>query len=281
MDAQQNSDSAKETLLQKIDEVDKEHASITAKLAALKSSPTPPDWAAFVTDVTAASTNLKSAVTLLKKYKPQTATEENVGDESTDDTLTEYEKLYNKIKTALVSGDIINEKVDNNNFESLIFTPEFKKQYPDSQSSQSSPINTFIMAIKTYSSNANAKELKTGIQIQTGEEDNLNHELLKAVLDALAPADVKNYLSRYTPTSLNDLLEKLTQYLSKTGEINSLTSKITELFNVIKSQGGGGSSSSYSKKNRKSHKSYHPGIGKTRKHHSHSEPKRVSFVHQA
>jgi hypothetical protein len=41
----------------------------------------------------------------------------------------------------------------------------------------------------------------------------------------------------------------------------------------------GGSSSS--KKNRKSHKSYHPGIGKTRKHHSHSEPKRISFVHQA
>jgi hypothetical protein len=47
-----------------------------------------------------------------------------------------------------------------------------------------------------------------------------------------------------------------------------------------KDQGGG--SSSYSKKNRKSHKSDHPGIGKTRKHHhSHSEPKRVSFVHQA
>ena len=39
--------------------------------------------------------------------------------------------------------------------------------------------------------------------------------------------------------------------------------------------------SSASKKNRKSHKSYHPGIGKTRKHHSHAEPKRVSFVHQA
>jgi hypothetical protein len=43
----------------------------------------------------------------------------------------------------------------------------------------------------------------------------------------------------------------------------------------------GGRSSSSSKKNRKSHKSYHPGIGKTRKHHSHSEPKRISFVHQA
>uniref|UniRef100_A0A6C0EY18 Uncharacterized protein n=1 Tax=viral metagenome TaxID=1070528 RepID=A0A6C0EY18_9ZZZZ len=42
-----------------------------------------------------------------------------------------------------------------------------------------------------------------------------------------------------------------------------------------------GGSSSSSKKNRKSHKSYHPGIGKTRKHHSHAEPKRVSFVHQA
>ena len=43
----------------------------------------------------------------------------------------------------------------------------------------------------------------------------------------------------------------------------------------------GGSSYSSSKKNRKSHKSYHPSIGKTRKHHSNAEPKRVSFVHQA
>ena len=49
-----------------------------------------------------------------------------------------------------------------------------------------------------------------------------------------------------------------------------------DLYN--KNKGGG---SSASKKNRKSHKSYHPGIGKTRKHHSHSEPKRVSFVHQS
>lgn len=45
--------------------------------------------------------------------------------------------------------------------------------------------------------------------------------------------------------------------------------------------GGKGSGSSSSKKNRKSYKSYHPGIGKTRKHHSHSEPKRISFVHPA
>lgn len=45
--------------------------------------------------------------------------------------------------------------------------------------------------------------------------------------------------------------------------------------------GGSSSSSAKSKKNRKSYKSYHPGIGKTRKHHSHSEPKRISFVHQA
>jgi len=40
----------------------------------------------------------------------------------------------------------------------------------------------------------------------------------------------------------------------------------------------GGGSSSTSKKNRKSHKSYHPDIGKTRKHH-HSRHKKVSFVH--
>ena len=39
-----------------------------------------------------------------------------------------------------------------------------------------------------------------------------------------------------------------------------------------------GGSSSKSKKNRKSHKSYHPDIGKTKKHH-HSHHKKISFVH--
>jgi hypothetical protein len=43
-------------------------------------------------------------------------------------------------------------------------------------------------------------------------------------------------------------------------------------------QGG----STTSKKNKKSHRSYHPKIGKTRKrHNTHNKPKRVSFVHQA
>ena len=45
--------------------------------------------------------------------------------------------------------------------------------------------------------------------------------------------------------------------------------------------GGSSSSKSKSKKKRKSYKSYHPEIGKTRKHHSHDDHKRVSFVHQA
>ena len=39
-----------------------------------------------------------------------------------------------------------------------------------------------------------------------------------------------------------------------------------------------GGSSSKSKKNRKSHKSYHPDIGKTKKHH-HRHHKKISFVH--
>ena len=44
----------------------------------------------------------------------------------------------------------------------------------------------------------------------------------------------------------------------------------------------GGLSLSKSKKNKKSHKSYRPIIGKTRKHHNiHNKPKRVSFVHQS
>jgi hypothetical protein len=45
--------------------------------------------------------------------------------------------------------------------------------------------------------------------------------------------------------------------------------------------GGSSSTKSKSKKKHRSYKSYHPEIGKTRKHHSHDDHKRVSFVHQA
>lgn len=272
--------SEKDNLLQKIAAVDKEHASITAKLVALKASPTP-DWAKFGTEVTAASTNLNSAVELLKTYQPETVTED-VSDASTNNTFSEYEKLYTEITKALVNSDKINETVNNSNFEGLIFTTEFKSQYPESDS-QSNPINKFIMAIKAYSYNSNANNINTKLNIGKELHSNLNHELLKAVLDALAPAIIKYYLIRQPPKSLDDLLKTLTSDLSTTDETNSLTTKIKALFTAsTSSQGGGGSSSSSSsKKNRKSHKSYHPDIGKTRKHHSHTEPKRVSFVHQA
>lgn len=271
--------SEKDNLLQKIAAVDKEHDKITAKLVTLKDAGTTTDaaaWAEFGKEVDMASVNLKKAMELLFAYKGPTVTPG-----ADDDVFGKYEQLYKAITGALVGEDgMIKQEVKTDNFEILIFTEQFLGSYPGSND-ESSPINLFIMAIKSYSYNSNANNINTKLNIAKELDSNLNHELLKAVLDALAPAIIKDYLIRQPPKSLDDLLKTLTSDLSTTDETNSLTSKIKALFTATKSQGGGGSSSSYSKKNRKSHKSYHPCIGKTRKHHSHSEPKRVSFVHQA
>jgi hypothetical protein len=97
------------------------------------------------------------------------------------------------------------------------------------------------------------------INFKTNNLDKANTELKKALaqLDAFKKAGSGSSTSTAAPA----------------------TSKLIDE-GMIRERVGGSSSSS--KKNRKSHKSYHPGIGKTRKHHhSHSEPKRVSFVHQA
>ena len=53
---------------------------------------------------------------------------------------------------------------------------------------------------------------------------------------------------------------------------------ITNTENMAHAHDMVGGSSSKSKKNRKSHKSYHPDIGKTKKHH-HRRHKKISFVH--
>jgi hypothetical protein len=279
--------SEKDNLLQKIAAVDKEHASITDKLAAIKAPGVTTDaaaWTAFGDEVDTASANLKEAMKLLETYQPQTVTEENVNDESTNDTFSDYKKLYQAITEALVDTQHSKTKsdVDTTSFQSLIFTQGFITAYPDSNN-ESNPINLFIMAIKNYSYNSNANKINPTLTIAKELDNNLNHDLLKAVLDALSPTNVTTYLSSQKPKSLDVLLKTLTRDLSTPGETNSLTTKIKELFAApTSSQGGGGSSSSSSsKKNRKSHKSYHPDIGKTRKHHSHTEPKRVSFVHQA
>ena len=92
-------------------------------------------------------------------------------------------------------------------------------------------------------------------------------------------------------TTFDDLLTKAVTELTTAQQLlgaykrNKILDDVIKNINISKDSeqdgGRGSSSSSTSKKNRKSYKSYHPGIGKTRKHHSHSEPKRVSFIHQA
>ena len=105
-----------------------------------------------------------------------------------------------------------------------------------------------------------------------------------ALLQPLSPATPATPQNLPIPT-LERFIEQINAiFLNNSGsndEKYGLTALIAKKYSSQEGGGGTSSSSAKSKKNRKSHKSYHPGIGKTRKHHSHSEPKRISFVHQA
>ena len=276
--------SEKDTLLAKIKEVTEGHVAITSEFTTLQAATTPlPDWPAFGLKVDAAFAKLKDAVALLSKYKVSSGKPDAGDTEANDAVFGEYEKLYTAITKALVDGEgKIKGEVETSNFQSLIFTQEFLGSYNDSDTEEN-PINKFIMAIKDYSYNSNANKINSSLNIPVQESSNLNHALLKAVLDALAPESAKRLLS--SSTSLKDLatlLKELTPMFTSATD-TALKKKINNLFMPGSSEhgGGGSSSSSSSKKNRKSHKSYHPDIGKTRKHHYNADHKRVSFVHQA
>jgi len=93
-------------------------------------------------------------------------------------------------------------------------------------------------------------------------------------------------LSKQKPNySFVDIIDKLNEQLFNNKsrlaiEINPSSQDIQRVRTDARLYSGfdDGGSSSTSKKNRKSHKSYHPDIGKTRKHH-HTRHKKVSFVH--
>jgi hypothetical protein len=105
-------------------------------------------------------------------------------------------------------------------------------------------------------------------------------------LDKTDASAIKNFDTELD-TRINALKvaqEQLDEYKKAATTGARLQAEMNEANNTGYYTGGrssSSSSSSSSKKNRKSHKSYHPEIGKTRKHHSNAEPKRVSFVHQA
>ena len=138
----------------------------------------------------------------------------------------------------------------------------------------------FIEAIKSNSLNSRAKEIIyfEGIHFE-GNDSEINYQLLTSVLKFLELEHIKNAGLRNL-SSLDQLLGILVELLNKHNDYFSkqISSDYEALFAFAAPRDGGSSSSSVSKKSRKSHKSYHPGIGKTKKHH-HSHHKKISFVH--
>jgi len=270
-----------EAVKAQIEAVTKENGDIKLEFTTLAITPlTDSKWTAFASKVEAASSKIDEVIKLLEEYNLlKASTSKAVKEDPNAIIFKEYAELYTMIKGSLTEQDgSIKIDLDASNFEKLIFTENFIRQNQGSNV-EGNPINNFILAIKNYSLNSNANTIRPNDAITQDKYPELNHQLLRAVLDALDLTSIKGLLPDMDTSydTMGNLIEAITAlFKNKEGKLQP---KILELYNKFaSSQGGGSSSSSVSKKNRKSHKYYHPDIGKTKKHH-HGHHKKISFVH--
>ena len=218
-------------------------------------------WTDFVSKVNAASSKIDQVTQSLEAYKKSKAP---ISEDPNANFFEEYAKLYERIKTALMEGDKLKSDL-NSNYDNLVEAIK--------GDDLNIPIYSFIEAIKSNSLNSKAKKIKAF----EGNDTEINYRLLTAVLTNLNPDIIKQVGLPEQIASLDQLLGKVVEMLNTSN--SDLSKRISESYNQsVSSQGGGSFSSSMSKKNRKSHKSYHPGIGKTKKHH-HGHHNKISFVH--
>jgi hypothetical protein len=256
--------------------IETRHTTLTDKFKELRSatSKTSDDvWASFVLNVDAASSEIKAVIGLLDaSQSPQQSAAPKAGNEDSNNVVfDEYTNFYDTIREALMESDgKIKSNVDKG-YDALL-----QSIIPDDENS---PKNMFAAAIKSKSLNGSAKSIET---FESGENADINYNLLKVVLTQLSPNNIKETVKPKNPQdkflTLDNLLGKIIESLNNLS--SELWQKISDEYKTIATQAGGGSSSSLttSKKNRKSHKSYHTSIGKTKKHHRGNHNK-ISFVH--
>jgi hypothetical protein len=263
--------------------IETQHTTLTDKFKELRSATSKTsdaEWASFVSKVDAASSEIKAVIGLLDaSQSPQQSAAPEASPEAGKEDINkkffdEYVEFYNSIRGALMDGDNIKSTISNETYDKEILTAQFLDKYSEANNTNG-PVNKFIMAIKSESLNAIARNIR---YFQGQSDTDINHNLLKVVLTALNPESIPSFLPT-TGTSydtLNNLIEAITAGL-RTDE-SLLQNKIKELYTAIQAGGGSSSSLTTSKKNRKSHKSYHTSIGKTKKHHRGNNNK-ISFVH--
>jgi hypothetical protein len=234
-------------------------------------------WKAFVSKVDTASNKIDQVTQSLEVYKQSkapisVAAKEDPNSKISSEILTDYTNLYERIKSALMDGDKLKSDLTSN-YDNVL-----KGIQGDDNNT---PTYSFIEAIKSNSLNSKAKIIQS---FEGGVDADINYYLLKAVLTNLVPDAINQLVSSdssiETVNSLNQLLGILVKMLNKPSSdlFTRISSSYHDNVKPPKDIQGGSFSSSMSKKNRKSHKSYHPGIGKTKKHH-HSHHKKISFVH--
>lgn len=154
------------------------------------------------------------------------------------------------------------------------------------------PVNPRTSAPNTPPENADEVKLKAQITSVKTEYSGLQAEFVK-LQSANPPTDETGWTSfgkkvETAQASLDKAAADLQAFKVKTtpdGPSSSASSAsetpVATLAGATLAETPGASKQggSSSKKNRKSHKSYRPIIGKTRKHHSRADPKKISFVH--
>jgi len=251
------------------------HTTLTEKFEKLRSATSKTsdtDWNEFVSKVDTASSEIKKVIKLLDaSQSPQQSAAPKAGNEDSNNVVfDEYSKFYNDIRAALMESDgKIKSNVDKG-YDALL-----QSIIPENEDPQK---KLFAEAIKNKSLNESAITIK---EFTGGENADINYNLLKVVLAQLSPDNIKETVKHENlqdeSLTLNKLLAEIIESLNTS--TSELWKKISEEYTKNAPQAGGGSSSSLStsKKNRKSHKSYHTSIGKTKKHHRGNHNK-ISFV---
>ena len=236
-----------------------------------------------------------------KKSSAQPAKDETP--QSKENANDKYTKFY----------ELLTSKTDGDLSKTLKLPLEFS-EYPNYVETNFKEFNTVAVNINTAIITLNDNADLNGITIETfntmetgslnlffallffrcmkgkeGKDKDMNGAKLQTALTNLSLDNINDIIQELEKQNSNysfeNIIDKLNEELlnSKSRLVNEIdpfmhdTQGMRRGLNLDSGFVFGGSSSK-SKKNRKSHKSYHPDIGKTKKHH-HSHHKKVSFIH--
>jgi hypothetical protein len=294
----------------------KEYSKVKTEFEKLSNSSTPnpdSDWATFDTTVLEpakiAFDKDKQEIIQLRNKKSSAPPAKDETPPSKENANDKYTKFYEKLTSKIGGGDNFNLPLEFSDYPKYVQT-NFKEFNTDDDT-VAGKINAAIDTLNHHP-NLGGISIKTFNEMETGslnlffallffrcmkgtaEDKNMNGGKLERALTNLSLDNITDIIQELTRQKPNYSFVDIIDTLNKTLFDNN--SQLVSVIDPSRHENPGvkeeakldpkfndndyvvGGSSSKSKKNRKSHKSYHPDIGKTKKHH-HSHHKKISFVH--